>query len=131
MIEAEFIYSENGDDENTLNNSGKASVKSSYRTKSEQSIQLKKHHSTPMLKNSHEMLKRVDSIAEESNEEGSIIAVSYDGNLSSNMSEKLLSLDEKLIKMNRKEEKEANDDSFEDTDSFEMEGTGSLNSHRL
>jgi hypothetical protein len=84
-----------------------------------------------MLKNSHEMLKRVDSIAEESNEEGSSIAVSYDGNLSSKMSEKLLSLNEKLIKMNRKEEKEANDDSFEDTDSFEMEGTASLNSHRL
>jgi hypothetical protein len=39
------------------------------------------------------MLKRVESIAEESNEEGSIIAVSYDGNLSSNMSEKLFSLD--------------------------------------
>jgi hypothetical protein len=77
------------------------------------------------------MLKRVESIAEESNEEGSIIAVSYDGNLSSNISEKLFSLDEKLIKMNRKEEKEANDDFFEDTNSFEMEGTGSLNSHRL
>jgi hypothetical protein len=47
------------------------------------------------------------------------------------MSEKLFSLDEKLIKKNRKEEKEANYDFFEDTDSFEKEGIGSLNSHRL
>jgi hypothetical protein len=82
----------------------------------------------PLFKHSHETLKRVDSIAEESNEEGSMIAVSYDGNLSSNMSEKLLSLDEKLIKKNGKD---ANVDSYDETDSFEMEGTGSLNSHRL
>ena len=39
VIEAEFIYSEKEDDENILNNSGKASIKSSYRTKLEQSIQ--------------------------------------------------------------------------------------------
>ena len=57
-----------------------------------------------------------------------MIAVSYDGNLSSNMSEKLLSLDEKLIKKNGKD---ANVDSYDETDSFEMEETGSLNSHRL
>ena len=73
-------------------------------------------------------MKEVDSIAEESNEEGSIIAVSDDGNLSSNMSEKLLSLDEKLIKKNWKN---ANVDSYDETDSFETEGIGSLNSHRL
>ena len=73
-------------------------------------------------------MKEVDSIAEESNEEESIIAVSDDGNLSSNMSEKLLSLDEKLIKKNWKN---ANVDSYDETDSFETEGRGSLNSHRL